>query len=355
MAKLIEFRLPIQPTGKLKVDPATAAMIGQGKTKRQETAAGANAYAASKRASLDRLNREIGESNGRLVAHQAEFQSTCGGRVHVPPVPAWVVALLYAVGIVAELAIADALLDYSFLRGRPADALTFLEHFEGRGFIEGLLFVVTDYSTPKELVAAGIAIFVFVAAKVTGTWTRQREAKRQSVSTWLVVATNAVFFSACVAFVVLRHASMAANPDSADLAYLAPVFLPIQLFFYAVATYVAAWLADPDTEARRLNALVNRERKILERLMRQRAEVSAEVTSVLITAQAKCDQIANQTMWDISAYRHGNLKYRDRETPVPEFLLAPVGPEVFEPVAFEPPPDCPAHTLEEVLGKTGTG
>ena len=93
----------------------------------------------------------------------------------------------------------------------------------------------------------------------------------------------------------------------------------------------------------------------MEKLIRQRVDVSAEVTSALVTAQTKCDQVANQVVWDVSAYRHGNLKYRDREAPVPDFLLSQIGPEVFEPVAFEPHPDCPAHTLEEVLGKTGSG
>lgn len=355
MAKVIELHAPTQPTGKTKTDPAAASRIALGNKERQETSAGSKALAAAKRPTLNRLNREIAESKDRYVDHEAEFKATCGGKTHVPPAAAWVMALFYVIGFLAEFAIAEGLLDYSFLQGRAANAITFLEHFEGRGLFEGLVFSITDYSTQKGWAALGFAFYTFGAAKITGTWVRQREAKRQGMSTWFVIAINTIFLATCVGFVFLRHASMAANPDSADLAYLAPVFLPIQLFFYSIASYVAAWLADPDPEARRLGKLVKRERKVLEKLIRQRAEVSAEVTSILVTAQARCDQIASQAVWDISAYRHSNLKYRDQSVPPPEFLTSAIGPEVFEPIAFDPPPDCPAHTLEEVLRQTGTG
>ena len=172
---------------------------------------------------------------------------------------------------------------------------------------------------------------------------------------WLVVAFNAVFLAACVGYVFLRYASLDSNPDSADLAYLAPVFLPIQLFFYAGATFVAAALADPDPEAARLGSLLKAEKKALEKLVLERSKVSAEVTSILVGAQAKCDQLASQALWDIAAYRHANLLYRDPTETPPAFLTAAISPGVFEPIAFDPPPECPAHTLEEILKPTGTG
>lgn len=355
MAKVIELHAPTAPTGKTLTDPAAASRIALGNKERQAASVGAKGHSASKRSKLNRLNREIGESKVRFLTHEAELKKECGGKIHVPPAPAWIAALFFVVGFLAEFAIAEGLLDYSFLQGRAADAITFLEHFEGRGFFEGLVFSITDYSTQKEWAALGFAFYTFGAAKITGTWVRQREAKRNGMSTWFVVTINAIFLATCVGFVLMRHASMALNPDSADLAYLAPVFLPIQLFFYSIASYVAAWLADPDPEAGRLGALVKKERKVMGKLISERAEVSAEITSILVAAQAKCDQIASQTIWDIAAYRHANLKYRDRTQPAPGFLVTAIGSEVFEPIAFDPPPDCPAHTLEEVLRQTGSG
>lgn len=355
MAKVIELHVPIQPTGKEPCDPASASIIALGNKKRKAVSVGPKSFAANKRAKLNSIQKEIADAKARFHRHESEFKEKCGGKIHVPPLSAWVVWLIYAAGFFAECAIASGLLDYSFLQGRAADASTFLEHFEGRGFFEGLVYAISDYSTQKGWAALGTAVCTFVAAKITGTWICQREAKRTGMPTWTVITVNALFLALCLGYVVLRHASMVSNPDSADFAYLAPVFLPIQLFFYAVATYVAAWLADPDKEATRLNVLMQRERKLMEKLIRQRSVISAEVTSVLVAAQAECDQIASQAIWDISSYRHANLKYRDQSTKPPVFLVSAIGPEFFEPIAFDPPPEYPADPLDEILSKAGTG
>lgn len=355
MAKVIQLRVSVAPTGKVLMDPASASRIALGNRECQQAAEPGRAAAARGRAKLNVLNRRIAETNGRVTSIDGEFKGTAAGKAHVPPMRAWASFLVFAVLFVAEFAIADGLLDFAYLQGRAADAVTFLEHFENRGLFEGLVFAVTDYSTPKEWAAAGISTIIFFTAKGTGTWIRQRAAGRASVPAWLVIAFNCVLLATCSGFVILRHAALAANPDSADIAYLAPVFLFFQLLFYVGATFLSAWNADPDPEATRLASLLIRERRALENLVRERAAVSAEVTSAIVAAQAKCDQIRNQAVWDIAAYRHANLKYRDPSEPAPDFLTEAVSPGVFEPIEFDPPPDGPADTLEDILKRTGSG
>lgn len=355
MAKVIQLRAAVEPTGKILMDPASASMIALGNRDCQKAAEAGRTLAARSRSKLNGLNRRIGESQRRAFDIDAEFKGKAAGKTHVPPMRAWVTAIVFSVLFVAEFAIADGLLDYAYLQGRAADAATFLEHFENRGFLEGLVFAITDYSTPKEWAAAGISTITFFTAKGTGTWIRQRSADRSAVPAWLVIAFNCVLLSACAGFVLLRYAALASNPDSADYAYLAPVFLAIQLLFYAGATFLSAWTADPDPEATRLESLLRRERLMLEKLVLERTAVSAEVTSAIVSAQAKCDEIRSRTLWDITAYRHANLKYRDPTDPAPSFLTAAVSPGVFEPIEFDPVPDGPADTLEEVMKRTESG
>lgn len=354
MAKVIQLRAAVEPTGKVLMDPASASRIALGNRECQEAAEPARTQAARNRPKLDGLNRRIGKSYGRVTAIEGEFKEKAAGKTHVPPMRTWVTVVVFAVLFIAEFAIADGLLDYAYLQGRAYNAATFLEHFKERGFFEGLVYAVTDYSTPKEWAAAGISTITFFAAKGTGTWIRQRAAGRSAVPAWLVIAFNSVFLASCAGFVLLRYAALASNADSADFAYLAPVFLFLQLLFYAGATLLSAWNADPDPEATRLATLLRRERRTLEKLVRERAAVSAEVTSALVAAQAKCDQIRSQALWDVMAYRTANLKYRDPSEPAPDFLTAAVSPGVFEPIEFDPPTDGPADTLEEILKRTGS-
>lgn len=355
MAKVIQLRASVAPTGKVLMDPAAASILALGNRECQRAAEPGRTAAARGRAKLNALNRRIGETYGRVTSIDGEFKGIAAGKTHVPPMRAWVSFIVFAVLFIAEFAIADGLLDFAYLQGRAAEAADFLGHFEGRGFFEGLVYAVTDYSTPKEWTAAGISTVTFFSAKGAGTWIRQRAAGRNSVPAWLVIAWNCVLLAACSGFVLLRHAALAANPDSADLAYLAPVFLFFQLLFYTGATFLSAWNADPDPEATRLATNLKRERVTLEKLVRERAAVSTEVTSAIVAAQAKCDQIRSQAVWDITAYRHANLKYRDPSEPVPGFLTDAVSPGVFEPIEFDPPTDGPADTLEEILKRTGSG
>lgn len=355
MAKVIQLHTAFEPTGKVLMDPASASRIALGNRECQEVAEPAKTQAAKSRSKLNGLNRRIRVSDGRVSEIDEEFKSKAAGKTHVPPLWPWVTALAFAVLGIAEFCITDALIDFLYMQGRAADAITFLEHFENRGLAEGFVYSMTDYLTPKAWAAAGISTVVFLSAKTTGTWIRQKAAGRGSIPVWLVVAFQCVLLAACSGFVLLRYAVLASNPDTADLAYLAPVFLFVQLLFYAGATLVSAWVADPDPEASRLAALLKRERLQLEKLLRERAAVSAEVTSALVTAQAKCDQIRSQAVWDAMAYRAANLKYRDPAEPAPAFLTAAISPGVFEPIEFDPPPDGPADTLEEILKRTGSG
>ena len=136
---------------------------------------------------------------------------------------------------------------------------------------------------------------------------------------------------------------------SADFAHLAPVFLGVQLLFYAGASFLAAWLADPDPEASRLAA---RERALageFEKLLAKRAALSAPVTSALSSARLRCEEIACRALWNVASYRAGNLSARPRGDAPPEFLLGAVASDVFEPVWLDPPPDPPADTLADVM------
>lgn len=354
MAEILEFRPRPQSTGRVVCDPVTAVMVTHANADRQAAAAAANSVAGKARSGINAVDRKLSELRDGIVDARSRLRESCGGRVHVPPLSAWAVFAIYAVGFIAELAIADGLLDFAFLQGRPSDAPNFLAHFEGAGIFEGLVYALTDYSTQKAWASVGIAAYTFACAKANGTWVRQRAAGRPDVPAWGVVVWNAVFLLASAGYVALRYAAMSHEEASADFAHLAPVFLVIQLMFYVGASFLAAWLADPDPEATRLAKVDARLTSRFEKLVERRAALSAPVAGAISAARNRCDQIAATALWNIASYRAGNLSSRPVGEPVPDFLTSAVGEGVFEPVLLDPPPDPPAGLLDDVLRrKTG--
>lgn len=355
MADVTYIHVRPKATGKAKVDSAASIMINRANRDRNAVVEKAGRHVAGKRASINAKDGEITEAGSEIRAVDKDLVQKCGGSVHVPPFGMWVRLIAIVVGLIAEEALASALLDYAFLQGRPPQAPDFLQHFEERGFFEGLMYAISDYATQKEKIAVGVALYMFGAAEITGIWIRQRESGRSTVSTWLVVAANSVILAACVGYVFLRHAMMQGSPDTESIAYLAPVFLAIQMFFYAVACLWAAMNADPDPLAAGLAKRKAGLKKKIAKLVARRAELSSEVTSTIVGTVRKCDEIAAGALWDIAAYRHANLLYRDPNDEVPDFLTSPISPGVFEPVYLDPVPDLPADTMEAVLKATGSG
>lgn len=354
MANITYIHVRPKSTGKAKVDPASSVMLGHRNLQRNAAVEKTGRFVAGRRAELNGTDHEIAEALQEHHKVEKEFEQKCGGSEHVAPFGVWVRAVVFAVGLIAEFVIGDSLLDYAFIQGRPLGSPNFLEHFEGVGLFEGLLYAVTDYSTPKEWAAIGIAVFMFIAAAVTGIWVRQRESGRSQIPKWGVITVNAVILVACVGYVLLRHAMMQATPNSEPFAYLAPVFLAIQTFFYAIACLWAAANADPDPLAAGFAKRKASAKAKLSKLLAKRARISSEVTSAIVGTIRKCDEIAAQALWDIAAYRHANLRYRDPNEEAPDFLTAPINPGVFEPIYLDPVPDLPAETMEAILKATGT-
>lgn len=343
-----------KPTGKEKVDPASSVMIGHGNLQCRKAVEKTGWFVAGRRAEINSMDHEIAETLQEHSKVENELLQKCGGNEHVAPFSIWVQAVVFVVGLIAEFVIGDSLLDYAFIQGRPPGSPKFLEHFEGVGVFEGLLYAVTDYSTQKEWAAIGIAVFMFISAAITGIWVRQRASGRSQIPKWGVITVNAVILAACVGYVLLRHAMMQATPDSEPFAYLAPVFLAIQTFFYAIACLWAAANADPDPLAAGFAKRKVFAKAKLSKLLAKRARISSEVTSAIVGTIRKCDEIAAKTLWDIAAYRHANLRYRDPNEEAPDFLTAPINPAVFEPIYLDPVPDLPAKTMEAILKVTGT-
>lgn len=320
-------------------EPYVHRLVAQGNAERAEIASKAAAEIKRERARMERLNRTLAETRGELRKAESEFFAKCGGARHVPPIgPAvfWTVAAVLAVG---DFAVAYELLDYLGIKGHPRPDAAFASYFSEAGPVGGSLAAFSDYANEKFAVALALAVGTVTGAKVTGTWIRQRPARRpQSLSGWAVAAWNCSFAFLVGGFAFVREAQVAGQ-GIAELGGMWPVFVAVQGFAYGATVLLAAFAADPDPEAKRLSVRIGVLKEERERAWRERQSVSERCSRLWSQASSAADSEAHRILGMVAAYRDGNFASRPPGSPPPPYMAGRIGPEVFAPLPLDPLPD----------------
>lgn len=356
MAEILQFSDRAKPAGHSAVlEPFALRLIEQGNGERSAIVAKADVAAKRARARMNMLDRELSETDADLDRARAEFRSSCGERRHRPQVPTWAFFLLAACAVLGEWAIAYELLDFLGVRGHPDPGKPLSAYFAGVGTWEGISAAISDYANEKAVLSLSLAASAFGLAKMTGTWLKQRPARRSSgVPDLAAAAGNLAFLAMAGGFSYLREVQLA-REGGGEMAGAWVVFLGVQCFAYVAAAALSAWAADPDPEAARLSERVAKLTAERARVWGERAALAEKSAALCAGARNAAAETAHRIAGMVAAYRDANFASRPASSPPPAFMRTAVGEDSFAPLPLDPFADPPAREIGEAVGRIGNG
>lgn len=355
MPEVVEFRRkPFPGSRTTYVEPFVSRLVAQGNSEITEIAAKADAESKKDRAVLNRIDKALWENLENLDSKRNEFESSCGSKRFVPPLPFWAFFAFGTVMVIGEWAILYELLDYLGIAGSPRAGKLVSEYFSEAGYILGAVSLLSDLANDKAAISLALAYSAFALSKSTGTHLRQFAAGRPGgMPSWLVVALNVFFVLMAAGFAFLREASVVRSGYS-ELEGMWPVFMAVQAFVYAAAVGVSAWMSCPDPESeclsREIDSLLS-ERALL---WIRREAVSSRVCELIAKAHSQVKQRIHRIQMMVADYRDNNFAQRNPADPVPEFMKTAIDESFFRPLELDPLPEPPAVEVRAVVGRIGS-